>query len=55
MFIQVDIEKEKLIDYINNNEYTTKKVNWAEVLDFVEMEDKDMLNDPNIFKKSNLR
>jgi len=49
------IEKEKFINYINDNHYKSEKVNWTQVFDFVEKEDKNILNDPNILKNSNLR
>jgi len=53
--LDIKIEKEKFINHINDNHYKSEEVNWDQVFDFVEKEDKNILNDPNIFKKSNLR
>jgi len=53
--LDIKIEKEKFINHINDNHYKSEEVNWAKVFDVVEKEDKNILNDPNIFKKSNLR
>jgi len=53
--LDIQIEKEKFINYINNNHYKSEEINWGQVFDFVKKEDKNILNDPNIFKKSNLR
>ncbi|CAH1731756.1 unnamed protein product [Aphis gossypii] len=48
--LNIKKEKEKCINHINNNHYRSEKVNWAKVFDFVEKEDKNILNDPNTFK-----
>jgi len=40
---------------MTNNHYKSEEVNWDQVFDFVKKEDKNILNDPNIFKKSNFR
>jgi len=53
--LDIKTEKEKFISYINDNHYKSEKVNWTQVFDFVEKEDKNVLNDPNILKNSNLR
>lgn len=53
--LDIKIEKEKFINYMNNNHYKSVKVNWDQVFDFVKKEDENILKDPNIFKKSNLR
>jgi len=53
--LDIKIEQEKFINYMNNNHYKSEEVNWDQVFDFVKKEDKNILNDPNIFKKSNLR
>lgn len=53
--LDIKIEREKFINYINNNHYKSEEVNWDQVFDFVKKEDKNILRDPNIFKKSNLR
>lgn len=48
--LNIKKEKEKCFDHIKNNHYRSEKVNWAKVFDFVEKEDKNILNDPNTFK-----
>jgi len=48
--LNIKKEKEKCINHIKNNHYRSEKVNWAKVFDFVEKEDKNILNDPNTFK-----
>lgn len=50
-----ETEKEKLNDYIKNNPYKVAQEDWARVIDLAEREDKDVLNDPNLFKGQNIR
>lgn len=48
-------EKEKLNDYIKNNPYKAAQEDWARVIELAEREDKDVFNDPNLFKGPNIR
>jgi hypothetical protein len=50
-----EFEKEKLNSYIKNNPYKAAQEDWAQVIEFAEREDKDVLNDPNILKGPNIR
>jgi len=53
--LNIKIEKEKFINHINDSHYRSEKVNWAQVLDYMEKEDKNIINDRNILKNTNFR
>jgi hypothetical protein len=53
--LNIKIEKEKFINHINNSHYRSEKVNWAQVFDYMEKEDKNKINYRNILKNKNFR
>jgi len=51
----IEVEKEKLRNYIKNHPYEVEEEDWAEVIEIAGKEVRDRLNDPTLFKSPALR
>jgi len=51
----IEIEKEKLSNYIKNNPFKADQEDWAQVIEFAEKNVRDRLNDPTLLKSPALR